>query len=363
VGETKRLYRNVPERPPHPPRVSVVVPTYNYGRFLPGCVESALSQPGVDVDVLVVDDASTDGTATVIADLVERHPEVRAVQHATNQGHIASFNEGLFGVDGTYVVKLDADDLLPPGALGRATALLETHPEVGLVYGRPVHFEDAAPARPPGPARSWSIWWGRDWVANRCRRGCNTISNPEVVMRTEIMRKAGGQKASVPHTSDLELWLEMASLADVGRVNGPVQGYYRVHASSMQRTVHAGKLQDISGVRDAFDVAFAGAAGTLPGAEELHATARRRVAQRALDLACRAYERGKTEVYPVDDLVALALATWPEAAGLPEWRALERRRRIGADRAPKMPHLVARALLRRAEEEINLRRWHVTGLL
>jgi glycosyltransferase involved in cell wall biosynthesis len=343
------------------PTVTVVIPTHDYGRYLAGCVMSVLGQPGVDLDVLIVDDASSDGTPAVTDALLAADDRIRVIRHRRNHGHIATFDEGLFAATGTYVVKLDADDLLPPGALARATDLLEACPHVGFVSGRPVHFAGAAPARRAlrsTRVRSWTVWSGHDWVAARCRAGCNTISNPEVVMRTEVMRAAGGQKACVPHTSDFELWLQMAALADVGRVNGPPQGCYRVHAESMQRTIHAGVLADLVGLRDAYASAFAGAAGALHDAAELHAIARRRLAANALDLACRAYDRPSSRL-PVDELVAFALDVWPDTPALSGWRALERRRRTSP--AITRHRYLGRAISRRAAEEVNRWQWQRTG--
>src|SRR5829696_4653329 len=86
------------------PRVSVVVPCYRYGQFLPGAVASALDQDGVDVEVIVVDDASGDGSADVARGLASRDSRVRVRAHATNAGHIATYNEGLALATGDYVV-------------------------------------------------------------------------------------------------------------------------------------------------------------------------------------------------------------------------------------------------------------------
>jgi glycosyltransferase involved in cell wall biosynthesis len=310
---------------------------------------------------VIVDDASTDETPALTDWLHPADDRNRENRHRRNHGHIATFAEGLDAATGTYVVKLDADDLLPPGARARATDLLEACPHVGFVSGRPVHFSGSMPRRGTIRAtrvRSWTVWPGRDWLAARCRAGCNTISNPEVVMRTEVMRAAGGQKACVPHTSDFELWLQMAALADVGRVDGPPQGCYRVHAESMQRTVHAGVLADLIGLRDAYASAFAGAAGTVDDAEALHDTAKRRLAANALDLACRAYDRPSSPL-PVAELVAFALDVWPDARSLPEWRGLERRQRTGS--AITRHRFVGRAISRRAAEEVNRWHWQRTG--
>src|SRR5579859_2184051 len=155
------------------PRVSIVVPCYNYGHYVPGCVASILDQPGVDVEVILIDDASPDGSAEVVRRTAAADPRVRAICHETNKGHIATYNEGLFQVTGDYVALVSADDLLTPGALQRATALMQAHPSVGLVYGYALDF--ATPAPPParsGPA-NWTVWRGRDWLADQCRTGAN----------------------------------------------------------------------------------------------------------------------------------------------------------------------------------------------
>lgn len=365
TGTRPEIVRHPDTAPSSRPHVSVIVPAYNYARYLTACVESIVSQPGVTVDVLVIDDCSTDETPSVTAALAQRHRCVRVIRHEHNRGHIDTYNEGLLQIDAPYSVLMDADDILPSGALARATALLEAHPEVGFAYGRPVHFIDEPPARfeHRGRVRSWSVWSGHDWIARCCSHGYNVVSNPEVVMRTEVMRDCGGFKRELPHTGDLELWLQLAARADVGRVNGPAQGYYRVHATSMQRTIYKGVLVDLQGRRDAFEYVFSGPAKTYPDSDELHSTARRALASQALDRACHGYDRGHplTGDHDIEALVAFALETWPDADRLPEWRALGRRQRVGPKKAPRKPAFVSRAVMRRAAEEVRRLRWQHTG--
>ena len=112
------------------PTVSVVVPCYNYARYLRDAVDSVLSQEGVDVDVLIVDDYSSDGSAEVASSLAAGDERVRVIVHGQNVGHIATYNEGLASVAGDYVVLLSADDMLTPGALAGATSLMEARPNV-----------------------------------------------------------------------------------------------------------------------------------------------------------------------------------------------------------------------------------------
>jgi Glycosyl transferase family 2 len=355
----------VPRRPHRLTDVTVVVPAYNYARYLLASAGSVLGQPHVNVQLVIVDDCSTDETPQVAAALAACDSRVTVVRNEANLGHVPSVNYGLSFVDSEYVVKLDADDVLAPGALARATALLEAHPEVSFVDGRPRHFSGSVPAQRCRRSTSWTVWSGREWVAQCCRSGNNAISQPEVVMRTEQLRSAGVVASELPHTSDLNLWLRLASLGDVGRINGPVQGYYRVHDQSMQRTVHAGQLFGLRGRLDAFNAAFAAQARGLEDASELHATARRALAAEALGRACHAYDRGYTSEHdePVDGFVQFALDTWPDAPSLREWRALQRRQAVGAARAPRQPQFFAAAVARRATAELGRWHWLRTGQL
>jgi glycosyltransferase involved in cell wall biosynthesis len=224
------------------PTVSVVVPCYNYGHYLPQAVDSVLSQDGVELEVIIVDDHSTDGSELVAAELATRHEPVRLIRNQQNLRHIATYNTGLAEATGDYVVLLSADDLLAEGSLARAVALMEHHPNVGLVYGYSPSFTDTPESAPPG--RTWTIWKGQEWINAVTRRGDNVVTNPEVVMRHSVLRKVAGYNAAYPHAADLLLWLQAAALADIGRVNG-VQAHYRTHTSQMHLTDYSGTLTDM----------------------------------------------------------------------------------------------------------------------
>lgn len=236
------------------PVVSVVVPCYNYGRFLPEAAASALSQDGVDVEVIVVDDASTDDSLAVARQLASADPRITVVAHSSNQGHIATYNDGLSRAAGKYVTLVSADDLVAPGALARAAALMEANPRVGLVYGLPRDFTEQPPPAGPPERETWTVWDGRTWMSLACARGRNFILSPEVVMRTEAVLGIGAYSPLLPHSGDLEYWLRAAASWDVGRINGPVQAYYRVHGSNMHQTRFASAAVDIQHRLDAFRV-------------------------------------------------------------------------------------------------------------
>lgn len=224
------------------PRVSVVIPCYNYGRYLPQCVQSVLSQAELELEVIIVDDHSTDGSEKIAFGIAREHSEVRVIRNEVNKRHIATYNIGLAAATGDYIVLLSADDILAKGSLARAVALMEAHPNVAFVYGYAPEFVDF-----PDPAplpRTWTIWNGFDWIRAVARRGDNVIVNPEVVMRGSVMRKLVGYDPAHPHAADFLLWLQAATLGDVGRVNG-VQAHYRTHPGQMHLTSFAGIMTDM----------------------------------------------------------------------------------------------------------------------
>lgn len=352
---------------PPPPRVSVVIPCYRYGHYLEGCVQSALQQRDVDIDVLIVDDASPDGSGEVAEAIAARDPRVRVLRHATNLGHLATYNEGLSQIDGTYVVLLSADDQLTPGALARATALFQAHPSVGLVYGRPLFLTDGCP--PPVPQlepSGWTIWPGRVWLEQLVTRAVNCIFSPEVVMRTDVLQAIGAYRPELPHAGDYEMWLRAAIVADVGYIRGAHQACYRVHEANMHRSgsghLHGEHLlTDIEQRRLSHELALAWAGDGLDG-DRLSERGRQALAREALTLACRAYAWGHTETWPVDRLEALARSLHPAADRLREARSLTWRRRLGPTWSRRNPGYRAQNLLDRASEARDQRRWERTGL-
>lgn len=365
-GGGRRLVRQAHVTAPVPqlasgirPRVSIIVPCHNYGHFLPAAVRSALSQEGVEPEVIIVDDASTDDSAAVAQRLACADSRVRVIRQHPNRGHVVTFNTGYAVASGEFVVRLDADDLLTPGSLARSVALFNNFPRVGLVYGHPLHFTTDMPSKARTTVRSWSVWSGEEWVAERCRTAVNCITTPEAMIRASVMQSTGPLSTVLKYAQDMEMWLRTAAVSDVGRVDGPDQAFHRDHAASMSESY--GKLVDLVERRAVFDTLFSGLGSRMRRAAELHRTARSALADEALADACHAYDRGQTRAVNVTDYIEFALATCPEAGQLPHWRALQRRQRVGARLAPIPPLFTAAVVGRRLRWEISYRRWQRTG--
>jgi len=345
--------------------VSVVIPCYNYGHFLDEAVDSALTgQDGIDVRVLIIDDASTDDSASQARRIAAADPRVEVWVHEKNKRHIATYNEGLLEwADGDYTALLSADDRLTPGALVRAAALLDAHPEVGFAYGHPLHFthgEPLPPARTRG--RGWTVWSGRDWLDRRFRAGNGCITSPEVVVRTKLQRQVGGYDPALPHTGDIEMWMRFAAHADVGYLRGVDQAYYRVHRESMSKAVFGGELDDLRQRSAAYQAVIERCGERLADADRLADTVHAELARQALWRAARAYDRGRTGQVAVDELVEFAASSWPDYRRLAEYRGLALRRRIGPAAMPYLQPLVLSAVVHKGREWLWWKSWKRRGI-
>jgi glycosyltransferase involved in cell wall biosynthesis len=343
-------------------KVDVVVPCYNYGRFLRECVQSVLDQPVHDVRVLIIDDASSDDSAVVARKLADADSRVDVVVHSKNSGHIDTYNEGLIDwARADYSLLLSADDVLTEGALLRAISVLDANPNVGLLYGHAVNWYDHQP-RPPVrtiPA-GVSIWRGHDWLSVVCKRGHCVTSTPTAIVRTSVQRAIGGYRRDLPHTADVEMWMRFAVHSDVAYVRGTAQAYYRVHGTNM--TIQRVPIVDLRQRKAAYDVLFANYSDTIPDAEQLQQAANRKLAKEALWRACSAYHRSRTESTPVEELIAFARSTYQGVDTLPEYWGLKWRQRVGPTVCPYLQPLMMSAVHRRISNWLWWKSWRFRGI-
>jgi glycosyltransferase involved in cell wall biosynthesis len=274
--------------------VDIVVPCYNYGNYLQECIDSILGQEGCAVRVLVIDDASTDGSAEVARALATRDPRVEVVVHAENKGHVATFNEGIAWAQRTYFLLISADDVLAPGALQRAADLMEAHPGVAFVHGAAIHFRGERPAigahivsSPP------RVVPGPQFIAGICANPVNPVTTATAVVRTSVQKQVGFYKDELPHAGDLEMWLRCAACGDVGEIDA-VQAYRRLHDSSLSTHYTAdGLMFDFLQRHDTFRIFFAESGRALPDARRLATLANRRLADQIAGEALAQFRRGR----------------------------------------------------------------------
>jgi glycosyltransferase involved in cell wall biosynthesis len=262
-------------------RIDVLVTCYNYGRFLRQCVESVLAQSYDHVRVVIVDDASSDDTEAVSAQLFAEDPRVEIARHAVNAGHIATYNDCIDRADGEFMLILSADDFLLPGALERAAEVLRLNPELGLTVGDGLQLHDGdrmlgLPRGAPIAVKVEPV----ELVGLLAEK--NFVSTATAVARTAVQKALGYYRADLPHAGDLEMWLRYALYSRVAYIKAH-QAAYRHHDANMSLAYDA--AADLRQCAQAFDLHYGAIRERLPDGAAIEARIRQSFAARALALA------------------------------------------------------------------------------
>jgi glycosyltransferase involved in cell wall biosynthesis len=269
------------------PSVDVVVPCYQYGRYLRDCVTSVLEQGIQDLRVLIIDNASTDNSLEVAYELAAEDFRVEVVAHPTNLGHHASFNEGIKWAASDFFIVLCADDLLAPGCLHRAVSFMQGRSDVHLVHGRslPIYNDDSMPEIEPRISDTeWQVFPGKAVLEAFCQAGGRyPIGGGSVVVRTAVQKRVGFYRSELSNTDDVEMWMRFAYAGNIAKTSA-VQGIRRIHpvmsSAAVGGALYAGLDWDVHFER-ALESFFANEGASPPEIKRLHRTARRSLAGRA----------------------------------------------------------------------------------
>jgi len=196
------------------PEVSVIIPTYNYVKYIEKAIDSVLAQTCKDFEIIVVDDGSTDNTREIIEN---QYKDKVKYFYQENKGAPVARNFGLRKAEGVFVVFLDADDWLMPEALLSRLEYLKKHSNCGWVYGACYYYDE----------------YGREVTerfhlypfAYRNRREGNILGHmllgelihtPTVMINRDLLLDVGGFDITLPCLQDYELWLRVAVRSPVG---------------------------------------------------------------------------------------------------------------------------------------------------
>jgi hypothetical protein len=204
------------------PRVSVVMSVRNAERFVAQAVESILAQTTTDLELLVVDNASSDGTPRILSTLARGDARLRLHRLGPDAGLAAALNFACEQAQGPLIARMDGDDVASPDRLERQAAFLDAHGSVALVGGAATVIDDSGQARrtlrpPTDDARI------RSSLVER-----NCIIHSTVTMRRDALRRLGGYRAGFVHAEDYDLWLRLAERHPLANLPEVVL-QYRVH--------------------------------------------------------------------------------------------------------------------------------------
>jgi glycosyltransferase involved in cell wall biosynthesis len=206
------------------------MPVYNAEAYVGQAVDSLLGQTFTDFELIIINDGSTDGTADILEDRARRDPRVRLVSRP-NTGYTKALNEALSLARGTYLARMDADDVSLPTRFEKQVAYLRGHPECVLVGSRILTIDPfGSPLYEPNHKLT------HDEIEQQLLSGVGwAIVHPVSMMIREHVDALGGYRVSMEPSEDLDLFLR---LAERGRIaNLPeVLLHYRQHVKSVNHT-------------------------------------------------------------------------------------------------------------------------------
>lgn len=183
------------------PVISVLTSVFNAGRFFEPSIRSILDQTFRNFEFLIIDDASTDGSAEVAEAWARKDPRIRVIHNAENKGQTACLNQGLQVARGEWIARQDADDLAHPSRLSKQHRFLITQPDVVLLgtNGRIIDEQDRLAGLLDAPLSQQGIKWAAPFL--------NPFMHTSVIFRAKIIRdQFGGYDEAYRIAQDYELW-------------------------------------------------------------------------------------------------------------------------------------------------------------
>ncbi|MEM1172775.1 MAG: glycosyltransferase [Cyanobacteria bacterium P01_H01_bin.35] len=212
------------------PKVTISLPTYNSGEFLPQAIDSILEQTFTDFELIISDDCSTDNTPEIISSYLQKDSRIKYLQNSQNLGLFPNWNRCLESASGEYITVFAQDDVMLPKNLEQKVKILDKYQNVGLVTSSIMVVDGE---------NNYLNWdWanyaedrlvnGEEWVRKNLGEA-NPICCPFVLIRRQVLEKVGRKfNDNYAFAADLELWLRIALIADLYFVK-EILGYYRWH--------------------------------------------------------------------------------------------------------------------------------------
>lgn len=228
------------------PKVSVTIPSYNHAKFLPAAIESILAQTYKNIEIVIVDDGSTDDSFAIANSYAAKHPEtIKIFTHPEhrNRGTSATVNLGFDRSTGTYWSGLPSDDLLHPRKIEEQVDFLESHPQIGWVYCYAYYIDETGTRQP-----EYGLFG--DDITQTGNPTEYLLFGNVIPGMTPLMRRTAVAQIE-PHDesliySDWDFWIRLAASSPVAfqprsrvmyRMHGSNTGFGSDHETNVRRVI------------------------------------------------------------------------------------------------------------------------------
>lgn len=208
------------------PKVSIVIPAYNHARYIRSAVESAINQNYENLEVFVIDDGSTDGTAEILKSYQSKINYI----YKANGGTPSALNHGLAKATGKYVCWLSADDVFIEGKVSKQVGLMDSDPSLGFSYTSFVVID-------ANGVKQYDVnsafYPNKQEMVTHLMEGC-FINGSSVMMRRSALEEIGYFDEGLPQAHDYDLWLRFLRQYNCGFL-GEMLLAYRWHGDNMSQ--------------------------------------------------------------------------------------------------------------------------------
>lgn len=234
------------------PKVSVVIPNYNHARYLPRRIASVLQQTEKNIEILLLDDCSTDESRAVITRYARQDARIRLVLNEHNSGNtFAQWNKGVAMASGEYIWLAESDDYAAPTLLAKLCALLDANPSVGLAYcdswhvdenGRCLGRHTVGTEEFDAPRwRTGFLQAGPAFIQEQLSEG-NAIPNASaVLLRRSVLEQVGVAETNFKLSGDWVYWIRVLAGCDVAFLAEPLN-FFRQHPQNVRSNTSPSRM-------------------------------------------------------------------------------------------------------------------------
>ena len=203
------------------PLVSIITPSFNQAKFLRETIDSVLSQDFPNLEYIIIDGGSSDGSLEIIQEYENR---LSYWESTPDKGQTDAINKGFARAKGKYLAWLNSDDVYLPGAVSEAVGYLEEHPGVGMVYSDCTFIDAQGKNIGQFPAAQTDH--------ARLRRGYVHIPQQASFFRADLWHKVGPLDPSFYFAMDYDLWVRLAKQSPLVYLPGHTWASFRLHGDA-----------------------------------------------------------------------------------------------------------------------------------